>query len=385
MYTTDFIGRNADADENRAHREGSMTAAKGLEAGGGPENATARRTNKGFHPFLEAPNPYLFVDACIQAWPDADYANAHRHGAAAYAVTAWMPHAGLSQALEGLMCWHLVARKHPTLRIAETAADIRQAWQGGGAAFILATQDGSFVGRHVHRVEAFYRLGLRMMGPAYNADNLLCGGCVDRGDAGLTRLGELVVDECSRLGLLLDGSHTGRRATLEIMERSGRPFVFSHSNADALVPNPRNITDEQIRACIRTNGVVGLAPFGPLTLKPGRTEWPSLDDFFEHIDHVVQLAGDAEHVGIGSDMSLGTYPDHPHDPWGEPAYATGLAEYGRLVCSDVRSPMRALRDFNSFANVVEFADRLLRHGYADGDVHRILGGNFLRVFEQVWK
>jgi membrane dipeptidase len=346
---------------------------------------TGRRPNKGVHPVLEGPTPYLFVDACMQAWPDTDFAHAHQHGVTAYAVTSWMPFAGLDDALEGLMFWRLAARQQPTLVIAEVAEDIRQARQAGRAAFILASQDGSFIGRHVHRVEAFYRLGLRLLAPAYNAANLLCGGCVDRDDIGLTRLGELVVDECNRVGLLLDGSHVGRRATLDIMACSSQPFVFSHSNVNALVDNPRNITDEQIRACIASDGVIGLAPFGPLTLKPGRSDWPGVDDFLEHVDYVAQLAGSTDHIGIGTDMSLGTYPDHPQDPWGEPAYASGLAEYGRLVCGDVRSPRRALREFNSFSNVGEFAERVLRHGYTDADVQKILGGNFLRVFEQVWK
>jgi membrane dipeptidase len=348
-------------------------------------NATTLRPNKGFHPILEQRQPYLFIDACMQVWPDADFANAHRHGVGAYGVTAILPHSSLASAMRSVMFWHLVTREHPNLVIAATASDIVGARDAGKAAIIIAAQDGDWIGRDVHRLEAFYRLGLRLMLPAYNATNLICGGCLDRSDHGLTRLGERVVDECARLGLLLDGSHVGRRATLEIMARSGQPFVFSHSNVKGIVDNPRNIDDEQIKACAATGGVIGLAPFGPFTLKKGRREWPSTKDFMEHIDHVTQLTGSTDHIGIGTDMSLGTYPDHEVDPWGAPAYASSLGEYAAAVTGDVRSPKRALSDFNSYPQVLNLAETMLSRRYTETDVHKILGQNFVRVFEQVWK
>ncbi len=345
---------------------------------------TELRPNKGFHPILETEQPYLFIDACMQAWPDADYANAHRHGVAGYGVTAIMPHSSLEVALRGTMFWHLIAREHPKLSVATSAEVIRSAKRDGGAAIIIAAQDGDWIGRDLHRVEAFYRLGLRIMLPAYNASNQICGGCLDH-DIGLSRFGESVVDESARVGLLLDGSHVGRRSTLEIMARSSQPFVFTHSNVNAIVENPRNITDEQIKACAATGGVIGLAPFGPFTLKRGHREWPSTSEFVDHIDHVAQLVGSTDHIGIGTDMSLGTYPDHVIDPWGEPAYASSLGEYAQSVTGDVRSPKRALSDFNSYPQVLNLAETMLARGHGETDVHKILGGNFLRVFERVWK
>ncbi len=346
---------------------------------------TELRKNKGFHPILEEEHPYLFIDSCMQAWPDADYGIAHRHGVTAYAVTGWMPHASLSGALEGLMFWHLVAREHPKVVVAESAADIRRADDEGRAAFIIAAQGGDFIGDKLHRIEAFYRLGLRILIPAYNATNRICGGCLDRTGAGLTRFGERVVEECNRLGLLMDLSHLGRRASLEIAARSEQPAVFTHSNVKALVDSPRNIDDEQIRACAAAGGVVGLAPFGPFVLKKGQTGWPDLDDFIDHIDHVADLTGSTAHIGIGTDMSLGTYPLHGEDPWGEPDYPPFSDSYSEVVTGDVRSPMRALRDFNSYPQVVNLIDRLGERGYAEDDIGRILGENYLRVFEQVWK
>lgn len=321
----------------------------------------------------------------MQIWPDADFANAHRHGVSAYAVTAWRPHADLSGALEDAMFWHLVARRHPNLLVAGSADDIRRAKREGRAALILAAQDGDWIANKPHRIEAFQRLGLRMMLPAYNATNMLCDGILDCTDGGLTRLGQLVVDECNRVGIVLDCTHVGKRSSLDIIERSRHPCVFSHSNPSALVPNPRNIDDEQIKACIARGGVVGLVAWGPLVMRPETSHWPTVDEFIDLVDHVAALAGNADHIGIGTDMSLGTYPDHWHDPWGEPDYPGVSDEYGRRITSDIRSPMRSLDGFSDYAEIVSLSNRLLARGFRDEEVHKILGGNYLRLFEQIWK
>lgn len=343
------------------------------------------RQNKGFHAFLQEPRKRLFVDMCMQAWPDADYANAHRHGCSAYAVTAWWPHAPLDKALEGLMWWHLVARRNPNLIVAEHADDIRVAHKSGQAALVIVSQDGGFIDDRLHRLEAFHRLGLRMMIPAYNANNRICGGCLDAGNVGLSRFGELVVDECNRLGILLDCSHLSKRSSLEIIDRSEQPTIFSHSNVNALSPSLRNIDDERILQCVARGGVIGLAPFGPLTMKPGSLDWPTTDDFIDHIDYVAQLVGSAQNIAIGTDMSLGTYPYHEPEPWGEPAYPDMAAEYTEHICGDVRSPMRALRDFNTYPQVERLVERLDRRGYDDAAINGILGENVMRLFDEVWK
>lgn len=341
--------------------------------------------NKGFHPILEKELPYIFIDTCMQAWPDADYANAHRHGVTAYAVTSWTPHATVEQALEGLMYRHLIARKFSNIIVVNGVDDIRMAREENKAAFILVTQCSDFIENKLHRIEAFYRMGLRTLIPAYNATNNICDGCVDRTDSGLTRFGELVVDECNRVGMLLDCTHIGRRASLEIMERSEQPVIFSHSNVNNLVESPRNITDEQIKACVDGGGVIGLTNWAPLLLKEGKTVRPTVNDLVDHVDYVANLAGSTDHIGIGTDMSLGTYPDHWHDPWGEPNYLQFTEAYSTHITSNVRSPLRAANGFSCYPEVANFASTLLERGFSDDDVRKILGENFLRVFSLVWK
>jgi len=173
---------------------------------------------------------------------------------------------------------------------------------------------------------------------------------------------------------------------MEIIEQSDDPVVFSHSNAKEVVDCYRNIDDEQIKACADNGGVIGLAPFGPFTRKEGQTEWPTIDEFMDHVDHVVEITGSTDHVGIGTDMSLGTYPDHESKPWGEPDYISSshVDAYSDYVTGDVRSPKRALRDFNCYPQVTNFIAELEERGYTDEDIGKMLGENYLRVFDEVW-
>ena len=343
------------------------------------------RENKGFHPPLNRDREYLFIDSCVQIWPDADLGAAHEHGVTAYGVTAWRPFADTLSALDAALEWQRIARENDNILLATTADDIRKAHATKRAALIISAQGGEFLGDQVRRVEAFYRLGLRVMLPAYNRNNLICGGCLDHGNVGLSAFGQRVVEEANRVGLLLDCTHVSELASLEIIEHSSAPVIFSHSNPKALVDNPRNITNEQIKACAARGGVIGLVSWGPLVMRTDRPGWPTVAMFVDHVDYVADLLGTTNHIGLGTDMSLGTYPYHEHDPWGAPKYADVSSAYNQAVTADVRSPMRALADFNCYPEVYHFIEELVKRGYEDSAIRGILGENYLRVYEQVWK
>jgi membrane dipeptidase len=341
------------------------------------------RPNRGFHPLLDQDPPHTFVDGCMQIWPDADLANAHRHGCSCFAVTALPVHSGVGEALSAIMHWHAVVREHANLRLALTVRDVKEARAAGQASLLLAAQDGEFLGAEPERVEAFQQLGLRMLIPAYNRDNLLCGGALEHGDAGLSALGYAVVAECDRTGVVLDCSHVSCRASLEIIETSRNPVVFSHSNPKALVDNPRNIDDEQIRAVAGRGGVIGAVNWGPLLFHAGMTGRPTVHDFLDHIDYLAQLLGSTANIGIGTDFSLGSYPPHEPDPHGA-RYRDVTSAMNRFVTTYWRAPERFAAGFSQYPEIMSVQALLQERGYSDADISGIMGGNFLRVFERVW-
>lgn len=347
-------------------------------------NNASPRAHGGVHSILDGDHGYLFVDTTMQIWPDANLEHAHRHGVTAYAVTACRPHDEFEDVVKDLIAWHRIAREHQNLLVAETVDEIRGAKRAGRAALVLAAQGADFVGRELSRVEAVRRLGLRQMLLAYNATNQLADGCLDATDGGLSKLGERVVAESNRVGILLDGTHTGKRSTLQMIDRSSMPIIFSHSNPSALAPNRRNIDDEQIRRCAARGGVICLAPWGPLVMRPGGCHQPTVDQFIDMADHVASLTGSADHIGIGTDMSLGSYPCRETDPWGAPDYGNPFAEYGERVTADPRSPLRNLDGFSDYAEVAFLAQRLGERGYLAEDIGKILGENYLRVASRVW-
>ena len=218
---------------------------------------------------------------------------------------------------------------------------------------------------NLEMVSKLYALGIRQMTFAYNNNNDIGGGCFDI-DSGLTAFGKQLVKECNDVGMVIDCSHVGYRTSMEIMELSEHPIVFSHSNPKKLVNHLRNITDEQIIACAEKNGVIGINGIGIfLGNNDVRTE-----KIVEHIDYVAQMVG-AEHVGIGLDCvfaadEIKSFIEKNPDTFPE--------KYGFY---DV-----AVAEPEQFS---EIEGLLKLRGYSENEINNILGENFLRVAKAVWK
>ncbi len=213
-------------------------------------------------------------------------------------------------------------------------------------------------------VSLYYDLGVRQMLLAYNKNSRAAGGCLDD-DEGLTEFGRRVVEEMNRVGMLVDCSHTGFRTTMEMMEASTDPVIFSHSNPRALRDHRRNITDEQIRACAQTGGVVGINGVGIFL---GENDTRS-ERIVDHVVYVAELVG-PEHVGLGIDYS---FDDEEFQEW-------VLKNPEIFPTSDF--------EFTGFAEpeqTPEVARLLLARGFSVSEAEGILGGNFLRVARQVWR
>ena len=333
---------------------------------------------KGWH--SPASHPYTFIDGCMQIWPDANFADLPKCGVTAYCLTAFRPlHTG-EAAFDGIADWWRVARNYPEIRIALKAEDIVAAKKNGQAALVLAAQGGDFLGQNLNRLELFHRLGLRVMIPAYNSRSPLGDGLMEPENSGLSNMGKRWVAECNRLGIVIDLTHVGIKSSMEAIALSSAPVMFSHSNPRALVENRRNITDDQMRACARTGGVVGVTNFGPLHFRPEMNSRPKLEDFLTAIDYVVNLIG-IDHVAIGTDMSHGTYPDGDLI---RQRNAGSASRYSELIEVSSRSRLRYVEGFDDYGQIVDVIDAMKKRGYSEADVAKILGGNFLRVFRAVW-
>ena len=145
--------------------------------------------------------------------------------------------------------------------LAGSIDDIDRAQTAGKLSVAFDIEGMDALNGDLNMVSLYHALGVRQMLFAYNLNNLAAGGCHDA-DTGLTEFGERVVREMNRVGMLVDCSHAGAQTTLDIMECSTAPAVFSHSNPAAVWNHQRNISDAQIRACAAQGGVIGLNGMG---------------------------------------------------------------------------------------------------------------------------
>lgn len=256
----------------------------------------------------------------------------------------------------------------PGVQLVESVAGIEAARRDGVLAVLLHFEGTRCFERNPDLIEAFYRLGVRHNLLAFNQANSVGGGCAEESDGGLTRFGRRVVAEMERVGMLLDLSHTGARTSLDALAMATKPAVFSHSNCAAIHPHFRNLTDEQIRACAATGGLLGLSG-SSIYLGDDAVRSESL---FRHLDHVVQLVG-AEHACLGLDVVFETEPlnrfmrDRPEE-W-----------------PDAARPDWPGVHYAQPTQLVELTELMLGAGYGEAAIRGILGQNLMRVCGAVWR
>ena len=264
---------------------------------------------------------------------------------------------------------HRILAQPQRYRLAASVADVREAAAEGKLAITFDLEGMAALDERLELVEFYHHLGVRQMHFAYNRNSAAGGGCHDD-DCGLTGFGRAVIDEMNRLGMFVDVSHAGFRTSMEVMEHSRAPVIFSHSNSAVVAPHGRNITDEQARACAATGGVIGV---NGVDLMLGR-DAPMAERMADHIDHLVTIAGPS-HVGLGLDFGFRVdvegidelVADNPEFWPVEEGYHDGPILY--LPPKDLPQVFAIL----------------MGRGYDDAVLNGILSGNFRRVAEQVWK
>lgn len=232
--------------------------------------------------------------------------------------------------------------------------------------FIIGFEGGEAIEQDLRHLRIFHRLGLRRLTLTWSNRNAIADGVRwQRSKGGLTEFGVDVVEECNKLGILVDVSHITDAGFWDVIEVSKDPVIASHSNCRALCSHMRNLTDDMIKTLAEKGGVQGvnfvpgfLINLNSQKLRAGdieeyrKAEKTTVETVVDHIDHIVEVTGSTDNIGLGSDFD------------GVPMVVKGLDDVSKLP---------------------NLTKSLVARGYADKEIEKILGGNFLRVIESVWK
>ncbi len=296
-------------------------------------------------------------------------------------VTAAETSYGFADALADIEDVRRAASRDPGAVLVLSASDIEAAKRGGKVGIIIGLQASLPVDEDLGRVRVLHDLGVRIMQLTYNDRTYAGDGCLEPVDGGLSRLGRAMIAEMADVKMLLDLSHVGRRTSLEAIDACPVPMVISHANPLAVTASPRNLTDEQIQAVASRGGVIGACSYPPICWKNRRGVLPTTDDVLDHLDYLVEVAG-IDHVGIATDSACTADAARVarHSKEFASAFPGITEDYDREVKSRFESPAPV----PTVADLLPVTQGLLGRGYQPDDVQKVLGGNFMRVFREVW-
>lgn len=253
--------------------------------------------------------------------------------------------------------------------IAETGSQMEEAHKRGKFSVLMSLEGAKAIEGSLEVLRCLHRLGVRAIGLTHNVRNQYADGAAVKENFGLTELGRRLIEEVDNLPMLLDLAHISERGFYDAIETTKRTPVISHSACRDLhefdggkIPC-RNVTDKQIQALADKGGVMGVACLRPFLADSNAT----LEHYVKHIEHIIKLAG-VDHVGIGLDF-VGYAPDVNFALIGN----TSINPYSK-------DAVKGLEDVTKTPNLTV---ALLRNGYSEGEVRKVLGGNFLRVIKKI--
>lgn len=265
--------------------------------------------------------------------------------------------------------------------------DILEAYRTGRVAWVAALESATCIENEVDRIDVLYGLGVRCLGICYSEANLLGSGLSERRDGGLTDFGYDCVKRMNKLGMLIDISHAGDLTSMETIEASSDPVVATHRGARALTPLSRMMPDEVLKALAEKGGVIGVEAAG-FGLKTKRHPEGGVDGYMEHIEYCIELMG-IDHVALGPDT---LYGDHTllYKVRDEMRRRGGFGHHARPNPNkfDVASYVEDMEYVEGLENpneAIENAVRwMVKHGYSDEEIEKVVGGNALRLLREVW-
>lgn len=326
---------------------------------------------------LEIHNKSIFINAIDCTVPkrfDSEYLSELKQGGitAQSQIVTGSEIDNFHDAIRKLCLWFKKFEKigYDKILLGTTGEDVERGKREGKVTIYLNIHTSEIEG-DLALLSIFHKIGVRMVQFTHNERNLFGDGSEEKSDCGMSKLGIEAIAEMNKLGVLTDLSHAGRRTTLEGVEISKDPVVYTHAGASSLCDHFRNKTDEEIKALSEKDGVMGIIGWYDLI---GGT---SINDYLNHIDYVSDLVG-VDHVGIGLDL---TSPRQTAEDF-EFFYNVGAREI-RVVSQEHKS-VENLHAIGP-SNVQVITRGLVSRGYSNKEIEKILGLNFLRVFKKVWR
>ena len=268
--------------------------------------------------------------------------------------------------------YHRLVDNDPTIRLVTDLSSLREVVashadirplpaeaeeRNGRLLGIVPLMEGADPIRQPEELELWIERGLRIVGPAWD-DTSYASGAWRGSRHGFTKAGLHLLEVMADYNLILDLSHLSEKAALEALERYEGHLIASHSNCQALVNGERQLSNQQIQLIGERGGVIGVVLYNRFLKAGHRRGEPkqlvTLDHVVAHIDHICQLLGDADHVGIGSDLDGGIgYEDIP-------------------------------AEMNSIADLAQIGQKLRERGYPETAVTAVMGQNWINLLERTW-
>lgn len=290
-------------------------------------------------------------------------------------------------AMQKIIDYYQVVKDCDKFMMVYKADDIIEAKRQNKIGIIIGSQTCEFVHHNdiYSSVEVFAKVGLRIMPIAYNHSSFAADGCYAISNGGITNDGKKLIRAMEKSGVTVDLSHVGERSSLEALHYCTKIPVFSHSNPKTLYNHPRNISDELAKKCASLGGVVGVCAYAPI-LWDGQN-FPTIDNFVDCIIYYADLIG-IDHVGIGIDSNAqpGAYPHRDNTYFANLnqnfSGKNGIFYKGYMAGRGYRSYF--VDGIVSLANFVNIVEHMLKRGFKENEIKKVLGENWLRVFRETW-
>lgn len=308
--------------------------------------------------------------ACLPLQLDAavePLARFTRPGGSLVSVNAgYSPHT-FSDTMALLQHYRSAIDSRDDLELAATVDDVTAIAGRGKIAVVFDLEDSAPIDDNLENLATLARMGVRTLLPTYNHANRAGSGCLDADDSGLTKWGRSIVAEMNAVGIVPDGSHCSIRTGLDLCDASTGPVIYSHSCMRSVWEHPRNITDDQARACAETGGVVGITGVGIFL----GANTPTLEAMTRHLEYAVELVG-IDHVGVSTDFSFDADDFLAEVQSNLHLFDESYTRWGPLQWMPPET-------------FLTLGTHLERRGWSDSDVRAVLGGNFVRVARQAWR